>query len=592
MRSSRTRNLWAASATVALVAVLSACGGGSGSNSGGSAGGGTGSGSATTQTDADGFAIRTGKAEKGGTVDVLGNVDFSHLDPAMGNDGNVNNFYRLIYRTLTTYANEPGDGGTKVVPDLATDIGTPNADATVWTYKLKDNIFFQDGSPITSRDVKFGFERAQDPALAIGSNDGRTYIKGADKYGGIFKQPEGLTSIETPDDKTIIFHLNQPLAGFPNIATNGPLVPFPASKVTSAKQIDTTPIASGPYMISSYERGSKLTLVRNPKWTADSDTVRPANPDQYRFFFGIDSNTIDQRLISGQGDDKNAVAASTNTLSAASLGRIQAPQLKSRVVRDIPACTIFLGLNMTKKPLNDLKVRQAISYAIDKQSVITASGGPLLATVATDMLTPKVPGREDFDLYPSTDHTGDVTKAKQLLTEAGYPNGFELTMDARSIPKWKSWAVAVQASLKKININVKLNVIDASTYYEVIGTPAKQHEMAITGWCSPWLSGTSLLIPLFKGDQIVPKGNYNIAQLDDPTINKRFDQIGQISELDKQNAEFGKLDKEILQFAPVVPILRETPLQMVGSNVADAFAHAGETGYVDYTSLGLKNPKG
>ncbi len=568
---------------LACALLLAACGGGGETKSGGTSGGGA-------ELDANGFAINTGPATKGGAIQVLGAVDFSHLDPAMGNDGNVNNFYRLIYRTLTTNANESGDGGTKIVPDLATDVGQPNADASVWTYTLKDDIFFQDGTPITSKDVKFGFEHSLDPAVAIGNTDGRTFIKGAERNEGIFKDPKGLKSIETPDDKTIIFNLNQPLAGFPNIVSNGPFVPFPADQVTSPTQIDSEPIASGPYQIKSYTRGSKLTLERNPKWTASSDDVRPAYPDEMEFVFGVDANTIDQRLISDQGPDQSAVASSTNPLLAASLGRIQQPQLKARTVRDIPACTVYLGMNTTKKPLDDLKVRQAISYAINKQSVITATGGPQMAEVASDMLTPKVPGRQPFDLYPTPDNKGDTAKAKEMLAEAGHPDGFDLVMDARAIPKWQAQAVAVQASLKEIGVNVELNVIDASTYYEVIGTPKKQHDVAITGWCSAWLSGLPLLEPLFDGDRITSKGNYNLAQLDDPKINKRFDEIGKMTDLDEQNAAYAELNKQIMELAPVVPMLRETPLQMVGSNVGNAFANAGQTGYVDYTAVGLIKP--
>jgi peptide/nickel transport system substrate-binding protein len=565
-----------------LITALAACGGGAGSSE---------AGSDDVQTDKDGFAVHTGAAKKGGTITVLGNVDLASLDPAVGNDGNVNNFYRLIYRTLTTYANEPGDGGTEVVPDLATSIGESNEDSTVWTYTLKDDIYFADGTPITAQDVKFGFERSLDPSLSIGDQDGKTYVDGASDYQGIFKDPKGLDSIETPDDKTIVFHLNRPLAGFPNVVSNGPFVPFPKDKVTSPQQIGQEPIASGPYQIKSYAKGSALELERNPKWTADSDQVRPAYPDGYKFLFTVDQNTIDQRMISSEAEDADAVASSTNPLLAPSLARIQQPDLKARTVHDIPACTMYMAMNTTKKPLDQLEVRQAINYAVDKTSVVTATGGPMMATIATDMLTPKVPGREEFDLYPSKNHAGDPAKAKQLLADAGYPDGLELTMDARAIPKWQAQAEAVQASLKKAGINVKLNVIDASTFYDVIGQPGKQHDLAITGWCSAWLSGQPLLTPLFDGRTIAPKGNQNIAQFDDPEINKRIDEIAQISDLDQQNAEYAKLNREIMERAPVVPLVRETPLQMVGSNVGCAFAHAAMTGYIDYTSLGLKDPQ-
>jgi peptide/nickel transport system substrate-binding protein len=556
------------------------------------AGGGTGTGAAGqgVTTDSQGFATNTGPAKKGGTVDVLGAVDFSHLDPEMGNDGNVINFYRLIYRQLTTYSNEPGKG-TQVVPDLATDTGRPNADKTVWTYTLKDGLRYQDGTPIKAQDIKFGVERSFDPAVAIGPNYHRPYLDASGHYQGVYKDPAGLKSIVVKDDKTIEFHLSKPLAGFPDIAATGVFTPFPASKVTSPTSIDNSPIASGPYEVDSYTRGSQLTLSRNPYWSAKTDDVRPAYPDHYKFIFGLDPSTVDQRMISDQGEDQNAIASSTNPLLAASLSRIQQPQYKQRTVKDVPNCTTYMALNTTKKPLDDLRVRQAIEYAVDYKSNQAATGGEQMATITHDMLTPDVPGRQPFNLYPSKGDTGDVAKAKQLLAAAGYAKGFNATIDVRSIPVWKAQAEAMQQSLQRVGIHLTLNVIDASTYYEVIATPAKQHDMAITGWCSPWLSGLPLLQPLFDGRQITATGNQNISQFNDPAINKRFDQIAVMTNLDQQNAEYAKLNREILEKAPVVPLDWATNLQMVGSNVGNAFAHPGRTGYIDYTSVGLKNPK-
>jgi len=560
--------------------LLAGCAGGGNSASGAGA---------NVETDAQGFALNTGLAQKGGTVNVLGAVDLSHLDPEMGNDGNVLNFYRLIYRQLTTYSNEPGKG-TVAVPDLATDTGQPNEDKTVWTFTLKDNIFYQDGTPIKAQDIKFSIERSFDPAVAIGQNYHRPYLDPSGQYQGVYRDPAGLKSIEVPDDKTIVFHLSKPLAGFPDIAATAVFTPFPADKVTGPTSIDQNPIASGPYMLDSYTRGSQLTLSRNPNWNPETDDVRPAYPDHFKFIFGLDPSTIDQRMISDQGEDKNAVASSTNPLLAASLSRIQQPQFKSRTVRNVPNCTTYMAMNTTKQPLGDLRVRQAINYAVDLKSNQAATGGEQMATITHDMLTPEVPGRVPFNLYPSEGDQGDVAKAKELLTEAGYPNGFEATIDVRSIPVWKAQAEAMQQSLERVGIKLTLNVIDASTYYEVIATPAKQHELAITGWCSPWLSGIPLLQPLFDGRQITQTGNQNIAQFNDPEINKRLDEIAVITDLDQQNAEYAELNKEIMEKAPVVPLDWATNLQMAGSNVGNAFAHPGRTGYIDYTSVGLKDP--
>lgn len=539
----------------------------------------------------DGWALRTAPASRGGTVVVLGNSEFSYLDPVKGNDGNVNNFYRLIYRTLVTQAPGTGAAGNEVVPDLATDVGTPSEDMKTWTFTLKDDIYYEDGTPIRAQDFKYALERSADAELRLGSTDHLQYIDGLDDYAGIYEDPDGLDSIETPDEKTIVFHLNRPMPGFANIVAATATAPFPEGQVTSVNQLDETPISSGPYKVESYERGSKLVLTRNDQWSEETDDVRTALPDSFEFIFGLDASTIDQRMISAQGDDVNAIASSTNPMQAASLPLVlDKADLMARTVRDQPTCTTYLTLNMTKEPLDDLRVRQAISYAIDKQQVLTATGGPMMAELATNMLLPATPGWVDFDLYPSPDSKGDLDKAKELLEEAGHGDGFELTMDVRALPKWQAQAEAVQDSLQKLGLDVQLNVIESSTYYSTIFTPSQQNDIAITGWCSSWLYGEVLLAPLFHGDRINETGNYNVAQLNDPDVNARFGEIAQMTDLDEQNAAFAELDRQILELAPVVPLVRDTPLQMVGPNVGDAYSHAGTTGYIDYASVGLINP--
>ncbi|MFD5224044.1 ABC transporter substrate-binding protein [Microbacterium sp. NPDC058342] len=536
-----------------------------------------------------GFALNTGEAKTGGTVRVFSPNDFSHLDPAMGNDGGVTNFYRLIYRNLTTWANEPGEGGTEVVPDMATDLGQPNEDRTVWTFTLRDGLKFEDGSRITAADLKYGIERSFDPSLAIGSAYHHV-LKGAADYQGIYEDPDGLDSIEAVDDKTIRFTLEHPQADFASITAMSPMTPFPAGKVSSTTQIDDQPISSGPYRVEEYERGSHLTLVRNEEWDAETDPVRPAYPDEFEFLFGYDQNTIDQRLIAGQGEDANAI--STGGLQPANLAQVSADEnLRSRTVQSLPGCTSFLIMNTTAGPLQDVEVRRAISYAVDKNGVVDAIGGPRLASIATQMLLPGTPGRQEFDLYPSPDNGGDPEKAKQMLADAGYPDGISLVMDVRT-PVWQPQSEAIQESLKKAGIEVTLNPVDQATYFEVIGTPSQQKDLAFSGWCNGWLTGETLLEPLFDGDRIAEKGNSNYGQLNDPAINKSFDEIPLITDLEEKQSRYGQLDRDILELAPFVPLVHGTSLQMVGTNVGNAFAHAGMTGYVDLTSVGLKDPEG
>ncbi|MFT2817296.1 ABC transporter substrate-binding protein [Leifsonia sp. A12D58] len=525
----------------------------------------------------------SGEPVTGGTLNVLANADFSHLDPTMGFDGGVNNFYRLIYRTLTTQSTGEGAEGTEMVPDLATDLGTPNADATEWTFTLKDDIFFEDGTPITSADVKFGVERGFDPALSAGSPYARILLADTDGYQGPYISGD-LSSIQTPDEKTIIFSLNKSYADFPSVVGQNSFVPFPVDGDVTVTSPDKQPIASGPYRVEKYERGSKLTLVRNEFWDAKTDDVRKAYPDSFVWTFGLDGSTIDERMIANQNTDKNAIAGS---VQAASISRIQTDAIKARTIDGIQGCTTYMTMNTTKENMSNPLVRQAISYAIDKTSVQAGTGGTLLADVANTMLPPTVAGQADFNLYPSEGNAGDPEKAKELLAEAGLPNGFEFTLDIRNQPKMQAQAEAVQQSLAKAGITVKFNLIDTATYYEVIGTTSQQNDAAITGWCPDWSTGATFLPPLFDGRMIFDKGNSNVAQFNDAAVNSRIDEINAMTDVNEANAAWGALDEQILALAPDVPLLYEKTVMVVGSNIAGAYSHAGFSGGIDYVSVGL-----
>ncbi|QPZ38066.1 ABC transporter substrate-binding protein [Paramicrobacterium chengjingii] len=527
----------------------------------------------------------SGDVVKGGTLHVLATTDFSHLDPAQGWDGGVNNFYRLIYRTLTTYAPGNAEDPAKIVPDLATDLGTPNEDNTEWTFTLKDDIFFQDGSEITSEDVRFGVERSLDPAIAVGSPYAKILLAGADEYGGVYEDGH-LDSIETPDDKTIVFHLKEPFADFSSAVAQPVYTPFPADGNVTTKSIDKQPISSGPYVVTDYKPGSTIVLERNEYWEQGSDEVRTANPDKFVWTLGLDNSTIDERMIADQGDDKNAI---TGIILASSLSRIQEPSVQERTLEGLKGCTTYLALNTTKEPLNDVKVRQAISYAIDKKSVQTATGGPALADIANTMLPPSVTGHEDFDLYPSDENAGDPKKAKELLAEAGYADGFELSLDMRAVPVTQAQAESIQESLAKANIDVKLNVVDTAKYWQIIGTPSQQTDAAIAGWCPDWPTGATFLPPLFEGSQIFDQGNSNVAQFDNDEVNTRMDEIRAMTDVDEANKAWGALDKQILESAPAVPLTWEKTVTVTGSNIANAYLHIGYSGGIDYAIVGVKS---
>ncbi|NHI15674.1 ABC transporter substrate-binding protein [Microbacterium sp. CBS5P-1] len=534
-------------------------------------------------TEASGGGSAAGEPQSGGTVHMLQTADFSYLDPARGWDGGVNAFYRLMYRGLTMQAAGDAEDPNAIVPDLAESLGEVSDDGLTWTYTLKDDLFFDNGDPITSAEMKYGISRAWDPDIGIGSPYLKSVIDAPEDYEGPYVSGD-LPTIETPDDKTIVFHLKEPFPEFDNVLAQPNAAPFPEGTGGGDEFINDV-IASGPYTLESYTPGSSIELVRNEYWDADTDDVRLAYPDAWEFEIGIDSATIDERMIAGQGTDANAIASK---IGSATLPRIQTPELQERAITAPAYCTTYMSMNTTKEPFDDVRVRQAINWAIDRSAVQNASGGTQLAEIATTIIPDAVSGHKDFDLYPSEGNTGDAEEATALLAEAGLEDGFEFTLDIRNLPVAQAQAEAIQQSLEQIGVTVNLNVIDASIYYETIATPSKQNDAAITGWCPDWASSASTFIPpLFDGAVITDRGNQNLAQLDDEAINERIAEIQTMDDRDAAIAAWGDLDEQIMELAPIAPLVLENGIFLPGENIA---GYVPNTSMTDLTIVGLEDP--
>ncbi|MEU8925718.1 ABC transporter substrate-binding protein [Kitasatospora sp. NPDC048545] len=523
---------------------------------------------------------------KGGTLHVLSTIDLEHLDPARAYVTSTQDVGRLIYRTLTTFAPAPGQAGGKIVPDLATDTGRPTDGARTWTFTLRDGARFEDGRTVTSKDVKYGVERTFAAELPEGPPYARLWLTGGDTYKGPYQDKAGLASIETPDERTVVFHLNRPVADFGSAVSLPMFAPVPQDKDTGVGY-DNRPFSSGPYRIDMFEPKKQLTLVRNPSWDPATDTVRKGLPDKVVIDLNLDPAVVDQRLISGQGEDANAVAM--EPIGPASVGRaLGDPRLKQRLVTGESINTRFLGINTRHKPLDDVRVRQAIAYALDKDALRTTRGGPIAGDLATTLLPPTLPGAAPEDPYPSQDGKGDPAKAKALLAEAGHASGLELTLDTPATAGGKAQGEAVQASLARAGITVRINEISSSAFYSTIGSPSREHDLLIDGWTPDWPGASTYLPILFDGRLITAEGNNNRSQYDSPEVDARLDEIAAAGDPTTAQAAYGELAKRIMRDAPVVPFLWDRAAVLVGPNVAGAYGHTAFVGRLDLVSLGLR----
>ena len=521
---------------------------------------------------------------------MLFRSSISKLDPARIYTSGGGNIPSLLFRTLTTRNRQPGQDGAKAAPDLATDLGTPSDNAQVWTYHLKDDVFFEDGTPITSADVKYGIERSFAPELPGGAPYLRDWLVDAANYQGPYKDPAGIAAIETPDAKTIIFHLRKPEGDFPLLATATQFAPVPKAKDTGVGY-EKHPVSSGPYMVASFDKGKTLDLVRNPHWSTASDPLRYACPDKINITAGLDAAVINQRIATGTGQDADAVTTDT-TIGPDQLAQLNSnPALAKRVARGEFPATTYIAFNPKVKPFDDIRVREAISYAVNRTTAVNAAGGTAVAGASTTFLPPqKALGYQAYDDFPAGP-TGNPAKAKELLAQAGYPNGLTITLthqadDANNFgPKL---ATSVQDALKAAGITVNLNPIDDNSYTDVTGKPSTEPGASLQYWGADWPSGAPFLIPIFDGRQIVSSGgNFNLAQLNDPSVNAEIDAINAITDPAQAQARWGALDAKLGQQALTVPLFYEKDVYLFGKNVKDAVPD-GWRGQYDLARVSVK----
>ncbi|WP_329349509.1 ABC transporter substrate-binding protein [Streptomyces sp. NBC_01261] len=528
---------------------------------------------------------------KGGTLTVLNAQPQEDFDPARLYTSGGGNVPSLVFRTLTTRNRENGAAGAKVVPDLATDTGRPNKDATVWTYTLKKGLKYEDGTAITSADIKYGIERSFAPELSGGAPYLRDWLVGAADYQGPYKDKKGLSAIETPDSRTIVFHLNKPEGEFPYLATQTQFTPVPKAKDTGTKY-EQHPISSGPYkVVSNQNDGETIVLERNKYWSTATDAERKAYPDKIDVKSGLDSSVINQRLSASQGTDAAAVTTDTN-LGPAELAKVTGDkELAARVGTGHFGYTNYIAFNPKVAPFNNVKVRQAISYAIDRSSVVNAAGGSSLAESATTFLpNQKSFGYDPYDLFPAG-ASGNAAKAKELLKEAGYPKGVTVTLTHSNDKDFETSpeiATAIQDALKKAGITVKLQGLEINDYKDKIHSVKTEPGFFLAHWGADWPSGGPFLAPIFDGRQIVEDGaNFNTGLLNDKSVNAEIDSINKLTNLDEAAKRWGALDKKIGEQALTVPLFHPVYKRLVGKDIRNVVI-SDWTGVLDISQVAVK----
>lgn len=416
-----------------------------------------------------------GQPRSGGTLVYAAGADPDSLDPANTDSNPGEAIGRMMNNFLVRF-----DAKLNIKPDLATS-WTQSKDGLTWTFKLRKGVKFHDGTPFNAEVVKYNFDRFLGPEKPLKSSLHTPIIK----------------SVVVVDEHTVKFNLKVPFAFFlNNLAHSASAMVSPAAHKRWGKDLTLHPVGTGPFKFVEWVRGDRVVLVRNDDYyegkpRLDKIIVRTVREDSARVL-GLEAGDYD--LIVRIPPEEVPRLMSEGRV------RIYAEQ-SNRALR--------ISVNVTKKPFDDVRVRQALNYAVDKESIVKNIYQGLAAVIPT-MVGPLNTGYAPVKGYPY-----DPAKAKQLLAQAGYPDGFKTTLWTPKGRYLKDFelAQAVQQQLRAVGVQASLETFEWAAYLSAIRKPKDEakHELYLIGWSPSTGEARWGIYPLTACAQAWPKGsNYSL----------------------------------------------------------------------------------
>jgi len=536
-----------------------------------------------------------------------------YLGPAWGL------YSQLLLRNLVTFKHVKGTAGDVVVPDLATDTGQVSSDGLTYTFHLKDGIKF--GPPvnraITSKDFAYAFRRIDTQALVAQYGfyyDGT--IVGMD--GPKAKMPASIPGIETPDDQTIVFHLQQPTGDFLYrlaMAATSPVPEEVGKCFTKAGDYGRDVISSGPYMVqgsdqldvsscsaikpmSGFDPTKKLVFVRNPNYdpATDSPDVRSNYVDGVSIVINSNTDDIFNQIEAGNLDG----SIGSQPPATVEQRYLTDPSLKPMLHADPGDRTWYITMNLLTPPFDDIHVRKAVNLVVDKAALQKAWGGPIHGEIATHIMPPTVLAGfpADYNPYPSANNSGDVNAAKNEMKQSKYDHNQDGVCDDpvcknllfvnRTTPPFVNLTPTITSNLASIGVQLKPRELDPSTAYTTIQTVKNLIPIAANaGWGKDYADPSTFAV-LFDSSGVLCQGqinypevgmteaqakqcgvqaNYDKVKSEIPNVDSVIAHCNTLTGQDRQNCWID-FDKQLMeQVVPWVPYLWATNLTLVAKSV-------------------------
>lgn len=457
------------------------------------------------------------------------------------------------YVPLLTYKHAEGAEGSEVIPGLARSLPRISNGDRTYTLFLRKGLRYSDGTPVRASDFEFAIKRMF--RLNSGGLVFYTDIVGARRF--LKKRSRGIAGIKA-DNRTgkIVIHLVRPRATFTDELALLFAAPVPPDTPLRDQSFHPPP-ATGPYVITQSQPWRSWSYVRNPEWRRHNGRLMPQLPGGQVGRIHIDvifDGAKEVRMV-----ERGELDWMQNPPPAAYYGRLVRKYTGTQFRVDPTLSTYYFWMNTQKAPFDDLKVRQAVNYAIDPAALQRIYAGQIAPT--QQVLPPGMPGYSQFELYPH-----DMAKARQLIAEAD-PSDRNITVwtDNES-PNYEAGAYYRQV-LQELGFHAHLKTNSADNYFWVIGKPSTPN--LDTGW-SDWFEDyphpDDFFSPLLAGSSILRFNNGNFAQLDVPSINQKIKELSEALGPVPED-EYAALDKSVMELAPWAPYGTRTLSTFVSKRV-------------------------
>jgi len=511
-----------------------------------------------------------GEPQRGGKIVLVREEDPDYLDPAMSYGTYTAPIIEPVFRTLLEYDDAPGPAGAGLHAEMAETMPALRENRTLYCFKVRSEARF--GAPlhrhVTAYDFKFAIERL----FKMGSPGIPFYghVVGAQRM--LDGKDSTLAGVIARGDSLYI-RLEKPDPTFLEELTMSFSAAVPPEVVRKyPNEFSQHTVATGPYYVAEFTPRHRVLLVRNPDYWG-----QPAWADTIELKLGVSTNNACAQIRRGLADG-GIFEIPPGEFARMSVDSVWKHQM---MVAD-GLNTEYLFMNVREKPFTDVRVRQAVCWALDRDALVKVYSGK--ATPAGEFLPPSMPGCTPLGRYMPR----NVALAKKLLAEAGYPNGFKTRLCGWTIEPGPRLMEVIQQQLADVGIDAELDLSETVGYTAMAQDTSNHVAFGIYSWFADYVDPSDFLEVLFSGRRITPTQNENLSMLDDPETNAMIDRALAEADPARRSALWTRVDERIMDLAPVALTQHQLESRLWGPRVGGWYRHI--TRILKLEALYVKRP--